>query len=241
MVRPSTQQTVDRIVGTAAILGLSIAAIRWLCHASKQRRGRQNQNTLPWWWPIIALRRRSDRRARSHGEGGGELEQSRAREKNMESGYEHRGSCHCRSIQFLVSNIGAESSVLGCSRLHLFNLYTQHTENASHCFRCLIIDSPFALILQYDINHLFPLMFIGKQLNLTIQILSKIAAWSSELASHRLSRQNQVPAHSNNCGSISIIAWRDRHEILLRRRQDRLISCRVNHCVQRGRLQLRER
>lgn len=130
MVRPSTQQTVDRIVGTAAILGLSIAAIRWLCHASKQRRGRQNQTTLPWWWPIIALRRRSDRRARSHGEGGGELEQSRAREKNMESGYEHRGSCHCRSIQFLVSNIGAESllNLLSSGVLVCISLIFTHRE-----------------------------------------------------------------------------------------------------------------
>ena len=109
MVRPPTQQTVDRIVGTVAVLGLSVAAIRWLSHASKQRQSRQQLKKLPWWWPMIALRRRKDRRAKNHRCGGigdddnGDLEQSKAREKNLEGGYEHRGSCHCRSIHFLVS------------------------------------------------------------------------------------------------------------------------------------------
>ena len=97
VVRPSTQQAVDRIVGTAVILGISIAAFRWLSNSSKRRQ----VPLLPWW--LIALRRRNDRRARTHHEGCVESEQWRAREKNMESGYEHRGSCHCRSIQFLVS------------------------------------------------------------------------------------------------------------------------------------------
>lgn len=102
MVRPSTQQTVDRIVGTITVLGLSIAAIRWLAHLSKHRKKKQ----LPWWWPVIALRRRKDRRTKSQcmGEDGEfQLEQMKARERNVEGSFEHRGSCHCGSVQFSVS------------------------------------------------------------------------------------------------------------------------------------------
>jgi len=102
-VRQYTQQTIDRIVGTATLIGLSIAAIRWLSQVSKQRRAHQQKLTLPWWWPVIALRRRNSRRMKNNEEGICELEHVKAREMNMESGHEHRGSCHCRSIQFLVS------------------------------------------------------------------------------------------------------------------------------------------
>ncbi|KAL3796705.1 hypothetical protein HJC23_010005 [Cyclotella cryptica] len=108
MVHPPTQQTVDRIVGTVAVLGLSVAAIRWLAHTSKQRRSGQHFKKLPWWWPVIALRRRKGRRERGQccdvadDEERCDLEQSKAREKNLEGGYEHRGSCHCRSIHFLL-------------------------------------------------------------------------------------------------------------------------------------------
>jgi hypothetical protein len=58
---------------------------------------------------VIALRRRKDRRTKNQycgmvgDEDRLELEQSKARGKNLEGGYEHRGSCHCRSIQFLVN------------------------------------------------------------------------------------------------------------------------------------------
>lgn len=96
-VRPSTQQTIDRIVGTVALLGLSLAALRWLSHPSKRR-----QKSLPWWWPVIALQRRRNKR---EGSLEGEVDQSDAREKNMERGFEHRGSCHCRSVQFMVSSL----------------------------------------------------------------------------------------------------------------------------------------
>mmetsp|Transcript_17029 Transcript_17029/g.34176 ORF Transcript_17029/g.34176 Transcript_17029/m.34176 type:complete len:618 (-) Transcript_17029:115-1968(-) len=78
-IRPSTQQTVDRIVGTAVVLGLSLVIARWFSissfHSSSPRsnfpedppRKRENKNEheeeesrrfMKWWWPLIALQRK---------------------------------------------------------------------------------------------------------------------------------------------------------------------------------------
>ncbi len=76
-IRPSTQQTVDRLVGTAVVLGLSLALARWVSISSSRShstrssfqedplRTRENQNEheeecrriVKWWWPLIALQR----------------------------------------------------------------------------------------------------------------------------------------------------------------------------------------
>lgn len=70
MVRPSTQQTVDRIVGTAVVIGLSVVVVRWLSNPSSsdsimlesgKKRVRRKRYGIPWWWPVIALQKWSGR------------------------------------------------------------------------------------------------------------------------------------------------------------------------------------
>lgn len=135
MVRPSTQQTVDRIVGTAAILGLSVVFVRWLssrnstsisspspsCESKtkdvdeKRRYRYAAWSTIPWWWPVIAVKSWNKRRNRKNNEKEGDNGLKDGRQKDdkniIESNdadgekhlYEHYGSCHCGSIYFVVS------------------------------------------------------------------------------------------------------------------------------------------
>ncbi len=136
MVRPSTQQTVDRILGTAAILGLSIVLVRRLLlssqnsshhhyyhhHTPPRRRRKQqqfedeninnnnNQTRWRWWgncywlWPggsgiggMPALQKRRDHHENTRKD---DRMDEVDNDKRM---HEHLGSCHCGSIQFLVS------------------------------------------------------------------------------------------------------------------------------------------
>jgi len=134
MVRPSTQQTVDRIVGTAVVIGLSVVVVRWLSNPSSssdsimleggnKKRVRSKRYKIQWWWPVIALQkwsgrgrhydegeRRSsmvDNNGARSGNNGGELS-SREEEDQGEiiqgndGEYEHKGSCHCSSITFVL-------------------------------------------------------------------------------------------------------------------------------------------
>ncbi|KAL3770369.1 hypothetical protein ACHAWU_003589 [Discostella pseudostelligera] len=115
MVRPSTQQTVDRILGTAAVISISVALVRWLSSQSSssshslRRQDRkecaENDNNIStrwtWWrwswlWP--------DRGAAALQSKWNDNEK-----QNRTQAYEHSGSCHCGSIHFLLQ---------GSKRLH---------------------------------------------------------------------------------------------------------------------------
>ncbi|KAL7555201.1 hypothetical protein ACHAWF_018862 [Thalassiosira exigua] len=112
MVRASTQQTVDRIVGTAAIIGLSVVFVRWLSNSSSSHRsaptpdGKQCKKSreekysrIPWWWPVLALRRSNDQR---RGESPSKDRRNNESEIENDAEYEHRGSCTCGSIEFAL-------------------------------------------------------------------------------------------------------------------------------------------
>ena len=128
MARAPTQLTVDRIVGTVAIVGLSVAFARWLTNnnggdgcpppatpsrassgeggGGRRRRRRGTRGWMPWWWPVIAMQRWNERN-RTAGSG------ERADDNAVRGGGEdsanddgensHQGSCHCGSIKFVVS------------------------------------------------------------------------------------------------------------------------------------------
>jgi hypothetical protein len=112
MVRPSTQQTVDRILGTAAVISISVALVRWLSSQSSHTLRRQdrkecaendnnNASRWRWWrlciWPVGATA--------LQGKWNDNRKQNRMKsEQNSDTRkYEHSGSCHCGSIHFLVS------------------------------------------------------------------------------------------------------------------------------------------
>lgn len=103
MVRASTQQTVDRIVGTAVVVGLSVAFVRWLSRPSSSRsrsriegKGKEND-----------VRKRNEEDFR-------ETESQDQIVENNHEEYEHQGSCHCSSIIFVVS-----STIANLINLHL--------------------------------------------------------------------------------------------------------------------------
>eukprot|EP00571_Detonula_confervacea_P005465 CAMPEP_0172316508 /NCGR_PEP_ID=MMETSP1058-20130122/28486_1 /TAXON_ID=83371 /ORGANISM="Detonula confervacea, Strain CCMP 353" /LENGTH=433 /DNA_ID=CAMNT_0013030829 /DNA_START=252 /DNA_END=1553 /DNA_ORIENTATION=- len=106
MVRASTQQTVDRIVGTAAVIGLSIIFVRWLSNPpsmleeEKCKKNRKQYSWMPSWWPVIAIQR-WDKRNRSEKDGA-EDEQHVEKLGNDDGEYAHQGSCHCGSIKFVL-------------------------------------------------------------------------------------------------------------------------------------------
>lgn len=122
MVRASTQQiALDRIVGTVAIVGLSVAFARWLTNnndnnggdgrlppASRRKRRQRARGWMPWWWPVIAMQRWNERNRTTTENGvraddivvvrgGGEDS------ANDDGEHLHQGSCHCGSIKFVVS------------------------------------------------------------------------------------------------------------------------------------------
>ena len=131
MVRASTQQTVDRIVGTAAVIGLSLALLRWLSSSTnnnmllEEDKQREEEGSklrkskyswiMPWWWPIIAIDRWNKKKKykRVGKQTDDAEEEDCSKEKNdrlqvetVETGdgdYEHQGSCQCGSIAFMVS------------------------------------------------------------------------------------------------------------------------------------------
>ena len=125
MVRESTQQAVDRIVGTAAVIGLSIAFIRWISNPSSfsleggeecKATTKSRYSWMPWWWPVIAMDRWNRKRNNrtnigddsNDEEGEGKSQDAKQKEEqigNIIGDYEHQGSCHCGSITFVVSNI----------------------------------------------------------------------------------------------------------------------------------------
>ncbi|KAL7539399.1 hypothetical protein ACHAXR_009251 [Thalassiosira sp. AJA248-18] len=112
MVRASTQQTVDRIVGTAAVIGLSVAVIRWLSYQSSShmleekeyKDRRKKYSWMPWWWPVIAMEswNKRNRTTRRTGEECGKDENHEETIGNIDGDYEHQGSCHCGLITFLI-------------------------------------------------------------------------------------------------------------------------------------------
>ena len=141
MVRPSTQQTVDRIVGAATILGLSIAIARWISlqvpYSSPDNdnypspKNKENPTKcdskydasfakrwiMPWWWPVIAMRRWNSSKNKHNRQQNGtddgddyfKSQSSHEGEEGAKGGEDdelqcdHRGSCHCGSINFVVS------------------------------------------------------------------------------------------------------------------------------------------
>ncbi len=171
MVRPSTQQTVDRILGTAAILSLSVVLVRRLLlssqnkshyhhhHSPRRGQGRgqhqfeddNNDNKWRWWghywlWKgvrgggITSLQRRRD-----HDTGNKDRTEEVDHDKRM---HEHSGSCHCGSIQFLVS-IKTNSStkpLYYCSPNHQPPPHT-HTHNR---FKDPNASVPWTLLAKFD-------------------------------------------------------------------------------------------
>eukprot|EP00584_Thalassiosira_punctigera_P005972 CAMPEP_0172544896 /NCGR_PEP_ID=MMETSP1067-20121228/14955_1 /TAXON_ID=265564 ORGANISM="Thalassiosira punctigera, Strain Tpunct2005C2" /NCGR_SAMPLE_ID=MMETSP1067 /ASSEMBLY_ACC=CAM_ASM_000444 /LENGTH=487 /DNA_ID=CAMNT_0013331547 /DNA_START=379 /DNA_END=1843 /DNA_ORIENTATION=+ len=120
MVRASTQQTVDRIVGTAVVIGLSVVFVRWLSGTSSSSdlmlEGEKCKKTrkvyrMPWWWPVIALKRWNGRSRKNEGDGNHDLrirnegvckeDKEEIIENNL-GDYEHQGSCHCSSVTFVL-------------------------------------------------------------------------------------------------------------------------------------------
>ena len=117
MVRPSTQQTVDRILGTAAVLSLSVVLVRRLLYSSqsssshryhppRRRRDDTQHTSWRWWtrwvWPGggAALQGRSSR----WNDNNETTHHNRIELLDKRIYYEHSGSCHCGSIQFMVSD-----------------------------------------------------------------------------------------------------------------------------------------
>ena len=100
MVRASTQQVVDRIVGTAVVLGLSAAFVRWMTSGSSGKsthdRGSGYQS------PNESEQSRLNEVKEERKERGEVAEPAELVEHDDEE-HEHRGSCHCRSIIFVVS------------------------------------------------------------------------------------------------------------------------------------------
>eukprot|EP00579_Thalassiosira_antarctica_P017244 CAMPEP_0201933448 /NCGR_PEP_ID=MMETSP0903-20130614/31577_1 /ASSEMBLY_ACC=CAM_ASM_000552 /TAXON_ID=420261 /ORGANISM="Thalassiosira antarctica, Strain CCMP982" /LENGTH=433 /DNA_ID=CAMNT_0048473393 /DNA_START=473 /DNA_END=1777 /DNA_ORIENTATION=- len=111
MVRASTQQAVDRIVGTAVIIGLSVVFVRWLSHHTPPSLSLEDKNTqssrkeryswMPWWWPVIALQRWSDK-SKNEKECKEDKKDQVGNIENNDGDYEHQGSCHCSSITFVL-------------------------------------------------------------------------------------------------------------------------------------------
>ena len=133
MVRPSTQQTVDRILGTAAVLSLSVVLVRRLLYSSqsisshryhppRRRRRDDTQHTnystatsWRWWarwvWPGggAALQGSSSRWNDNNNETTTHHNRIELLDKRIF--YEHSGSCHCGSIQFMVSDHDMRSTI----------------------------------------------------------------------------------------------------------------------------------
>eukprot|EP00581_Thalassiosira_minuscula_P015138 CAMPEP_0183712964 /NCGR_PEP_ID=MMETSP0737-20130205/7987_1 /TAXON_ID=385413 /ORGANISM="Thalassiosira miniscula, Strain CCMP1093" /LENGTH=434 /DNA_ID=CAMNT_0025941705 /DNA_START=411 /DNA_END=1715 /DNA_ORIENTATION=+ len=89
MVRASTQQTVDRFVGTAAVLGLSVLFFRWSRPYFKRRRRSRHE----WTNSDGKFQQQKD-------ENPTEIVTEENDDHNEE--YEHQGSCHCSSIIFVL-------------------------------------------------------------------------------------------------------------------------------------------
>jgi len=103
MVRASTQQSVDRIVGTAAVIGLSVVFIRWLSKPSPEEKHEKMKKTyagVPWWWPVIVMKGWKRRNRTDN-----DCVEEEGQEGNVENDngeHAHHGSCHCGSITFLL-------------------------------------------------------------------------------------------------------------------------------------------
>ena len=87
-----TQPTI--ILGTAAIVGISIVCVRWLSstNPSEEERIKANRRKyawMPWWWPIIAMQRWNKQKKNTTS-------------ATTENQFEHKGSCQCGSITFVI-------------------------------------------------------------------------------------------------------------------------------------------
>lgn len=105
MARSSSQPTVDKLLGTAAMVSLSIVLIRWISHSNnntavlegdKEKYKKANHHDskrkyewMPWWWPIIAIQRWNK-------------QQQNHTNREDEEEYIHQGSCQCGSIKFTI-------------------------------------------------------------------------------------------------------------------------------------------
>ena len=83
------------ILGTAAIVGISIVCVRWLSstNPSEEERIKSNRRRkyawMPWWWPIMAMQRWNKQKKNTTS-------------ATTENQFEHKGSCQCGSITFVI-------------------------------------------------------------------------------------------------------------------------------------------